>query len=88
MNSQDRKNILSNTGFVGRISFTLTLEELPIKDCNEFWGKKSHNISAMEKLKLLSVTGGIPRYLEEINSSLSAEKNIKNRPKQLINKDN
>ena len=78
MNSQDRKNILSNTGFVGRISFTLTLEELPIKDCNEFWGKKSHNISAMEKLKLLSVTGGIPRYLEEINSSLSAEKNIKN----------
>ena len=31
------KNILSNTGFVGRISLTLTLEELPLLDCNKFW---------------------------------------------------
>ncbi len=72
------KNILNSTGFVGRISFTLTLEELPLKDCQYFWGKKGINISAMEKLKLLSVTGGIPRYLEEVDSRLSAEENIKN----------
>lgn len=72
------KNILGNTGFVGRISFTLTVDELPLKDCKEFWGEKSHLISAMEKLKILSVTGGVPRYLEEIAARLNAEDNIKN----------
>ena len=68
------KNILSSKGFVGRISFTLTLEELPLSDCNLFWPK---NISSYEKLKVLAVTGGIPKYLEEINPKVSAEENIK-----------
>jgi uncharacterized protein len=72
------KNILSSTGFVGRISFTLTLNELPLNECKYFWKEYLNNISAMEKLKILSVTGGIPRYLEEINPKLSAEDNIKN----------
>ena len=69
------KNILSNTGFVGRISLTLTLEELPLLDCNKFW---PNHISAYEKFKMLAVTGGIPKYLEEINPKQSAEENIKN----------
>lgn len=69
------KNILSSTGFVGRISYTLTLEELPLSDCSKFWPK---NISAYEKFKVLAVTGGIPKYLEEINPKQSAEENIKN----------
>jgi uncharacterized protein len=68
------KNILSSTGFVGRISYTLTLEELPLSDCKQFWPK---NIAAFEKLKVLAVTGGIPKYLEEINTKISAEENIK-----------
>ncbi len=68
------KNILSSKGFVGRISYTLMLEELPLSDCNHFWPK---NISSYEKLKILAVTGGIPKYLEEINPKLSAEENIK-----------
>lgn len=68
------KNILSSTGFVGRISYTLTLEELPLTDCSKFWPK---NIAAYEKLKILAVTGGIPKYLEEINPKVSAEENIK-----------
>ncbi len=72
------KNILSSTGFLGRISFVLTLSQLPLNDCQKFWGKKSGNISAMEKLKILSVTGGVPRYLEELDPNLSAEDNIKN----------
>jgi uncharacterized protein len=33
-------------------------------------------VSAHEKLKMLSVTGGVPRYLEHIIPSLSAENNI------------
>ena len=72
------KNILSSTGFLGRVSYTLTLRELPLNICDRFWGKHSKNISAYEKLKILSVTGGIPKYLEEIDPTLSAEENIKN----------
>ncbi|HEV2614385.1 MAG TPA: ATP-binding protein [Gammaproteobacteria bacterium] len=68
------RNLLSSTAFVGRISLTLTLEELPLPDCNQFW---PDNIAPYEKLKVLAVTGGIPRYLEEINPKNSAEENIK-----------
>ena len=70
------KNILSSTGFLGRESLTLTLEELPLYDCVEFWDSENTKISSHEKLKLLAVTGGIPRYLENINPTLSAEDNI------------
>lgn len=69
-----QKNLLSSTGFVGRVSFNLTVEALPLYDCNQFWAEK---ISAYEKLKVLSVTGGIPKYLEEIDPKYSAEENIK-----------
>lgn len=77
------KNILSSTGFLGRISLQLTLEELPLSDCNQFWPKLGEPaardlISPYEKFKILSVTGGIPRYLEEIQPSLSADENIRN----------
>ena len=71
------KNILQSTGFVGRVSFVMTLEELPLSDCQLFWGPYAQQLSTMEKLKLLAITGGVPRYLEEINPILSAEENIK-----------
>lgn len=69
------RNILSNTGFLGRISLYMTLKELPLHECALFWqGQKG--VSAFEKLKVLSVTGGIPRYLEEIDPHKTAEENI------------
>lgn len=71
-------NILSSTGFLGRVSLDMTIEELPLYDCNEFWQQAKNNIAAYEKLKILAVTGGIPKYLEEIRPQLSAENNIKN----------
>ncbi len=71
------ENILSSTGFLGRISYRLFLEELTIHECNEFWSNMGGHYASYEKLKLLSVTGGIPRYLEEIKPHLSAEENIK-----------
>lgn len=71
------ENILSSTGFLGRVSHTLTLDELPLKDCSHFWLIASKNISAFEKFKILSITGGVPRYLEEIDPALSAEENIR-----------
>jgi AAA+ ATPase superfamily predicted ATPase len=72
------KNILGSTGFLGRISLNLTLDELSLKESNEFWTKHKENISAYEKFKILSVTGGVPKYLEEIQTNLPAEENIKN----------
>lgn len=72
------ENILSNTGFVGRITIDLVLEELPLNVCNAFWRPKEKRIAAFEKFKLLSITGGVPRYLEEISPGLPAEKNIQN----------
>lgn len=70
------ENILSNTGFVGRISIDLVLEELPLDVCNAFRHPKEKQLAAYEKFKLLSITGGVPRYLEEIDPKLPAEKNI------------
>ncbi|MBS0419674.1 MAG: AAA family ATPase [Proteobacteria bacterium] len=68
------ENLLSSTAFVGRISYTLTLEPLPLVDCDRFW---PDIISAYEKFKVLSVTGGVPKYLEEIDPRQPAEDNIK-----------
>jgi len=71
------QNILKNTGFRGRVSMSLAIEELNLNHCNLFWTKKKANVVDMEKLKILSVTGGIPKYLEEIDMKCSAEENIK-----------
>lgn len=70
------RNILSRTGYLGRVSFTLTLDELPLKECNEFWANVGAKISPYEKFKIFSITGGIPRYLEEIQPQKPAEENI------------
>jgi AAA+ ATPase superfamily predicted ATPase len=69
-------NILSSTGFMGRISLDIILEELPLYECNEFWNAEQERVSAFDKLKVLSVMGGVPRYLEEILPNQSAETNI------------
>jgi len=71
------ENILSNTGFVGRIAIDLVLEELPLNVCNAFWHPKEERITAYEKFKLLSVTGGVPLYLERMKPDLPAEQNIR-----------
>ncbi len=73
MSSWIENNILSSTGFLGRVALDITLEELPLYECNRFWTPLEKRISAYEKFKILSVTGGIPRYLEEIDPKLPAE---------------
>lgn len=70
------KNILSSTGFYGRISLRILLKELPLTDCNSFWDDWPGVIAPYEKFKILTVTGGIPRYLEELRPDLTAEANI------------
>ena len=71
------KNIVNSTGFHGRISLKIRLQELSLASCKYFWGKNQAKISNYEKLTLLAVTGGIPKYLEEVQPQLTAEENIR-----------
>ncbi|PCI37301.1 MAG: ATPase, partial [Thiotrichales bacterium] len=70
------KNILASTGFLGRISIDLLLEELPLHECTAFWGKYKQHTAAYDMLQIFSITGGVPRYLEEIYTEQSASNNI------------
>lgn len=71
------KNILSSTGYFGRVSIKLTLEELAINHCNDLMSKLGFKRSLYERLMLLSIMGGIPWYIEQIDPGLSASENIK-----------
>lgn len=72
------ENILKSKGFVGRVSLDLRVEEMPLADCAAFWGRSADRVSGAEMLDLLSVTGGVPKYLGEIDPALSAGENILN----------
>ena len=72
-----QKNILGNTGFTGRFSRDYVLSELPLRDCASFWGAAAERISSREILAFLSVSGGVPRYIEEIDPGLPADENIR-----------
>jgi len=71
------ENILQGTAFMGRPSLILELRELSVPECNGLLNALGFRGSAYEKLKILCVTGGIPRYLEEIKSDRLADENIK-----------
>lgn len=60
--------------FVGRISRKLSLQPLTLAESAQFWSQRE--TSPREILTALCVTGGIPRYLEEIDVRESAEWNI------------
>ena len=72
-----RRNMLDSATFGGRFSRDIVLKELPLRQCAEFWKDKRADLASRELLDVLSVTGGVPRYLEEINPSLSAAENIR-----------
>ena len=72
-----QKNILNNTGFTGRFSRDYVLPELSLDECAEVWDRKRNRIDDREIFDVLSVTGGVPRYLEEIDPGLSADENIR-----------
>lgn len=67
----------SNTGYLGRISWNLTLDELPVREALRFFGARGARLSLSERLTILMVTGGIPRYLEEIDPRQTAEQNLR-----------
>ena len=72
-----QRNILDSTGFVGRISLELQISELPVADCVKFWRQMSDRVSSREVFDMLSVTGGVPRYLEEIDPALTTDENVR-----------
>lgn len=72
-----QRNVLHARAFVGRISLDLRLQELTLAQCRQFWGKSASRVSEQEILDVLSITGGIPKYLEEVNPSLSAVENVR-----------
>ena len=72
-----RDNIIGNGAYVGRRSLDMVVPELPLRECVKFWGRAANRIDAREIIDVLSVTGGVPRYLEEVSPRLSAEENIR-----------
>lgn len=71
------ENILKSKGFVGRVSLDIRVGELPLSDCAAFWGQRISRVSTSDVLDLLSVTGGVPKYLQEIDPALGAADNIR-----------
>jgi len=70
-------NILKSHGFVGRIALDTVVDELPLNVCVKFWGKRASRLATSDIVDVLSVTGGVPRYLEEVDPALSADENIR-----------
>ena len=71
------ENILNNTAFYGRISWSMAIEPLPLNDCNLMLESQGFKGSIYEKFKVLSVTGGIPWYIEQIQGNFNANDNIR-----------
>lgn len=72
-----QKNILGSTGFAGRLSRNYVMPELSLSECVQFWGEAASRVSPREVFDVLSITGGVPRYLEEIDPGMSADENIR-----------
>jgi len=71
------ENIIQSTAFFGRISLHLTLGELSLSESTLFLKEEGFHPSAYDIFKVLSVTGGVPWYLEQVDSSETADANIK-----------
>lgn len=71
------KNIINSTAFFGRVSLYLELSELSIAKSRELLNLQGFKGSDLDFFKILSVTGGVPWYLEQIQTHHSADENIK-----------
>jgi len=71
------ENILHNTGFVGRDTLDLEVGELTLKDAVMLLSMRGTRLSVREKLDFLAVTGGVPKYLLEIQPQMSVEENVR-----------
>ena len=70
------KYILMNTGFVGRPTMRMDLRELSMRESYEFWKVRNSGASMREVVDILSVVGGVPKYLEDVDPLATADENI------------
>ena len=85
-----KEHFIDNGAYFGRRSLDVVLKELPLVQCAKFWGDQAERIETREIVDVLAVTGGVPRYLNEIDPGLSAADNIRNlafRPKSVLRED-
>lgn len=71
------KNIVNSKSFYGRISLFIKLNELPLYHCHNLLLGQGFRRSTLEELMILSVTGGVPWYLNHVQPKMSAEENIR-----------
>ncbi|MEN8236044.1 MAG: ATP-binding protein [Pseudomonadota bacterium] len=71
------KNILNSTALFGRISLEIDLDELSFANSRRLLQQIGAQYSHEEILKILSITGGVPWYLEQIDPKFTANENIK-----------
>lgn len=85
-----KEKIVDSRSYYGRRSLDIVVPELTLKDCARFWSGRSDRISVRDILDVLSITGGVPRYLEEVNPSQSVDDNIRRmafRPDSILRRD-
>lgn len=71
------ENILASKAFYGRIRGQITLEELSLSESKELLSHLNIRGSHLEIFYILSITGGVPWYLELFSSQQSVLENIK-----------
>lgn len=71
------KNIINSTAFFGRVSLYLELTELSLLQTKTLLKLQGFKGSDLDFFKILSVIGGIPWYLEQIQAYQNADENIK-----------
>jgi AAA+ ATPase superfamily predicted ATPase len=71
------KNILSSTGFFGRIALKISLQELSLSESARLLKRAGIIASDYEKFLTFAVTGGIPWYLKLFDPGLGVPQNIK-----------
>lgn len=70
-----KQHINDSDLFVGRITNKIHLNPLTLSESAQFW--KAREVAPQEILTTLCVTGGVPRYIEEIDPRESPEWNIR-----------
>jgi AAA+ ATPase superfamily predicted ATPase len=69
-------HVINSTDFVGRITRVMNLKELDIKSCLDFWQQYKYKTSFKQQLSFLTISGGVPLYLENLEPKESLESNI------------
>lgn len=70
------KLIRNTGGLYNRVTHRIKLEPFSLRECELFLFKKGSKYDRYQLIQLYMVMGGIPYYLEQVNISLSAARNI------------